>query len=126
MDIIHPNSYLNIDLIYISIHFFNFQISTHCNCDFWIFYFHISTDCNYVFWVFYFQISTHCNCDFRTFEWTVYPDHVSDMTIKAWQPIIIQVSTNLHTYLSVGRGCHGRDCMIVGFTTTYAIRAYHH
>ena len=48
------------------------------------------------------------------------------MTIKAWQPIIIQVSTNLHTYLSVGRGCRGRDRMIVGFTTTYAIRAYDH
>ena len=23
------------------------------------------------------------------------------------------------------RGCHGRDRMIVGFTTTYAISAYH-
>jgi len=22
--------------------------------------------------------------------------------------------------------CHGRDCMIVGFITTYAISAYHH
>lgn len=36
-------------------------------------------------------ISTHCHCEFRTFEWSVYPDHVSDMTIKAWQPIIIQL-----------------------------------
>jgi hypothetical protein len=24
------------------------------------------------------------------------------------------------------RGCRGRDCMVVGFTTTYAISAYHH
>ena len=24
------------------------------------------------------------------------------------------------------RGCHGRDCMVVEFTTTYAISAYHH
>jgi hypothetical protein len=24
------------------------------------------------------------------------------------------------------RGRHGRDCMVVGFTTTYAISAYHH
>ena len=24
------------------------------------------------------------------------------------------------------RGCHGHDCMVVGFTTTYAISAYHH
>ena len=23
-------------------------------------------------------------------------------------------------------GCHGRDRMLVGFTTTYAISAYHH
>jgi len=29
------------------------------------------------------------------------------------------------TYLSF-RGCHGRDRMVVGFTTTYAISAYHH
>ena len=26
---------------------------------------------------------------------------------------------------SIG-GCHGRDCMVVGFTTTYAINTYHH
>ena len=25
-----------------------------------------------------------------------------------------------------GWGCHGRDHMVVGFTTTYAISAYHH
>jgi hypothetical protein len=24
------------------------------------------------------------------------------------------------------RGHRGRDCMVVGFTTTYAISAYHH
>jgi hypothetical protein len=24
------------------------------------------------------------------------------------------------------RGCHGRDGMVVGFTTTYAIRVYDH
>ena len=24
------------------------------------------------------------------------------------------------------RGRHGRDCMVVGFTTIYAISAYHH
>ena len=24
------------------------------------------------------------------------------------------------------RGCHGRDHMVVGFITTYAITAYHH
>ena len=24
------------------------------------------------------------------------------------------------------RGCRGRDCMVFGFTTTYAVSAYHH
>ena len=24
------------------------------------------------------------------------------------------------------RGCHGRDRMVVGYTSTYAISAYHH
>ncbi|XP_071146264.1 uncharacterized protein [Mytilus edulis] len=36
-------------------------------------------------------IKKHCNCDFRTFEWSVYPYHVSDMNIRAWMPIIIQM-----------------------------------
>jgi len=26
----------------------------------------------------------------------------------------------------IKRGRHGRDCMVVGFLTTYAISAYHH
>jgi hypothetical protein len=28
--------------------------------------------------------------------------------------------------LNILRGCQGRDRMVVGFTTTYAINAYHH
>ena len=28
-------------------------------------------------------------------------------------------------YILIG-GQHGHDCMVVGFTTTYAISAYHH
>ena len=31
--------------------------------------------------------------------------------------------SNYHT---ITRGCRGRDRMVVGFTTTYAISAYHH
>jgi hypothetical protein len=31
----------------------------------------------------------------------------------------------LNTNKSIG-GCHGHDCMVVGFTTTYAINTYHH
>jgi hypothetical protein len=30
-----------------------------------------------------------------------------------------------HYNKSIG-GCHGHDCMVVGFTTTYAINTYHH
>jgi hypothetical protein len=31
-----------------------------------------------------------------------------------------------HIIIEYKRGCHGCDCMVVGFTTTYAISAYHH
>jgi hypothetical protein len=30
------------------------------------------------------------------------------------------------TFTSYFRGCHGRDRMVVGFQTAYAISAYHH
>jgi hypothetical protein len=29
-------------------------------------------------------------------------------------------------YYFIFCGCHGHNCMVVGFTTTYAISAYHH
>jgi len=32
----------------------------------------------------------------------------------------------LDSIILFGRDCHGRDCMIVWFTTTCAISAYHH
>jgi hypothetical protein len=38
----------------------------------------------------------------------------------------IQTVLYLHIYIPVYRGCFGRDRMVVGFTTTYAISAYHH
>ena len=31
-----------------------------------------------------------------------------------------------HHYAYTREDCHGRDGMVVGFTTTYAISAYHH
>jgi hypothetical protein len=45
-----------------------------------------------------------------------------------------QIKSKLITYICKGdtssillwRGRHGRDRMVVGFTTTYAISAYHH
>ena len=46
----------------------------------------------------------------------------------------LQINKNLHFpyfetlsfFENIFRGCRGRDCMVVGFTTTYAISAYHH
>jgi hypothetical protein len=32
----------------------------------------------------------------------------------------------IHSYFTLERGRRGRDCMVVGFTTTYAINVYHH
>ena len=32
----------------------------------------------------------------------------------------------VRTYLGKYRGCRGRDRRVVGFTTTYAISAYHY
>ena len=36
------------------------------------------------------------------------------------------VSSKVTDSFNQARGCHGCDCMVVGFTTTYAISAYHH
>jgi len=37
------------------------------------------------------------------------------------------MSTTDYMYFSWDKGgCHGRDRMVVGFTTTYAISAYYH
>jgi hypothetical protein len=41
--------------------------------------------------------------------------------IKLWALLVINM---INTKLN--RGCGGRDHMVVGFTTTYAISAYHH
>jgi len=35
-------------------------------------------------------------------------------------------ASTLPNCFKLNRGCHGRDRMIVGFTTTCAISAYHH
>ena len=34
--------------------------------------------------------------------------------------------TQTSSDITLGRVCHGRDRMVVRFTTTYAISAYHH
>jgi len=39
---------------------------------------------------------------------------------------MLQVLIHMHMYIYIFRGCRGRDSMIVGFTTTYAISPYHH
>ena len=42
--------------------------------------------------------------------------------------LVIHFQTNYRTTTPVmyTRGHRGRDCMVVGFSTTYAISAYHH
>jgi hypothetical protein len=40
-----------------------------------------------------------------------------------WRSYIIH---HLHIYIYLNGGRRGRDCMVVGFTTTYAISTYHH
>jgi hypothetical protein len=65
-------------------------------------------------------------------------------TITSINTIVTDIEGNIRIYrLPSGRGtdheidislassvyitlCHGRDCMVVGFTTTYAISVYHH
>jgi len=39
---------------------------------------------------------------------------------------LLERNAELHTELNTLRGRHGRDRMVVRFTTTYAISAYHH
>jgi len=49
------------------------------------------------------------------------PPNITNMfSIKNSSVLMMSVSENLL------RGSHGRDRMVVGFTTTYAINGYHH
>ena len=61
----------------------------------------------------------------------------SVMTVKSgfWYIILTQAGyiifwRNIYYYIQLitlfFRGCHGHDHMVVGFTTAYAISAYHH
>ena len=38
----------------------------------------------------------------------------------------IKMTYFIHNLFKILRGCHGRDCMVVGFRTTCATSAYHH
>jgi len=38
----------------------------------------------------------------------------------------MSITLNINQYMISARGRHGRDRMVVGFTTTYAISAYRH
>jgi hypothetical protein len=44
---------------------------------------------------------------------------MSNIIILAYKPNI-----DFNLYIKFGAR-HGRDCMVVGFTTTYAVSAYH-
>jgi len=58
----------------------------------------------------------HMECIFKS-ESICFLHHLSS--------VIIQQSI-CHISQSSTRGCRGHDRMVVGFTTTYAINAYHH
>jgi len=40
--------------------------------------------------------------------------------------VYIDISTDFLCCIHLHEGRHGRDRMVVGFTTTHAISAYHH
>jgi hypothetical protein len=56
----------------------------------------------------------------------------NNISVISWQSVLL-VEAVLHDEIKpvngtsiLLRGNHGRDCMVVGFTTTYAISVYHH
>jgi hypothetical protein len=46
----------------------------------------------------------------------------------SWWPVLLVEETDLKLLLqpNIFQGRRGRDCMVVWFTTTYAISTYHH
>jgi len=60
----------------------------------------------------------HC----LSFFWPLYS--VLRFTPLVWYRIFSKLSK--HKIIEYKKGCHGHDCMVVGFTTTYAISACHH
>jgi hypothetical protein len=48
------------------------------------------------------------------------------MYITCEDDVVKLVLYSVHSYLPIGPRGRGRDRMIVVFTTTYAINAYHH
>jgi hypothetical protein len=48
------------------------------------------------------------------------------LVFKGAKPVIVFATTMLYFITIISKGCRGRDRMVVGFMTTYAISAYHH
>jgi hypothetical protein len=46
-------------------------------------------------------------------------------SVGVWNSASLQMGGNQEVYGKT-KGCHGHDRMVVGFTTIYAINAYHH
>lgn len=44
------------------------------------------------------QMQKHCNCEVRSFDVGHYPDHISVFANKAYQPILIQVTSSLDEF----------------------------
>jgi hypothetical protein len=48
----------------------------------------------------------------------------NNISVILWQSVLLVAETGVLE--EIHQGHHGHDCMVVGFTTNYAISAYHH
>ena len=57
---------------------------------------------------------------------SVWTTHVSLQSNLLMLSPLLRGHLSYKTIFSLGRRGHDLDCMVVGFTTTYAISTYHH
>ena len=56
----------------------------------------------------------------------LWPDELKIANYKQFKNLILRVFIRNTVNIITSRGRRGRDRMVVGFATTYAISAYHH
>jgi hypothetical protein len=61
----------------------------------------------------------------KIYQESKYGTQIKTETWRNLKPLLNKHQIT-EVFSSVTRGCHGRDRMVVGFTTTCAISAYHH
>ena len=71
----------------------------------------------------------HMNSTRKYFFYFLWEDRLSDRRyfepLNFWQKMLRTIEPSYHSTIGIG-GRRGRDCMVVGFSTTCAISAYHH